>query len=221
MRGKTIPFLFVAMVLCNSADAVETERTKEFKRYKCKLTLPGPGYQWLDHTKAADVAAAIGDPSGRVMLIMSVTADPEETPMGETFTREYDRGFMATGMTKISGQVGRFKEVPCYQIHARDEADAVVTARSFPANGYIYSLAIMGSDLPVNQRSRLEPLFSAFEFIGEPTVPSGQPKITEEEVDRSMNKYKLIGGIFATLLAIIVLTIRDNIRRKRRKENAS
>ena len=220
MRRTAVKLLCLVVLFQHGALAASgAARTREFKEYRCRLTLPGPRFQWLDHTKIPDCVAVFGDASGTLGLTMAVQKNPEGAVVNESFVKAFDKGAIQPGVTsKISGRIGRFRGVPCYQLHARYEEDGSIgTMRVFPANGYIYVLVLTGSNLPISERNKLGSIFSAFEFVGEPVLPVPKPSLSEDEVGRSTAKYKLTGLILVTTVTVIFLSIWDRIRRRKKK----
>jgi hypothetical protein len=220
MRRTAMGLLCVAVVLAwCSAVGSEAGRTMDFPQYGCKLTLPGPGYQWLDHTQVPHAAALFADASGTVRVLMLVLENEDGAPINERFVKEFDRGFTESGdASKISGRIGRFRSVPCYQMHARlRQLSSPVTIRTFAANGCIFQLQVINSDLPIDQRGKLEPLFSAFEFTREPELPEPKADVAETELARLVAKYKFIVLIGAGAIAVAIVLISDAARRRKRR----
>jgi hypothetical protein len=212
----------------------QPETAREFTDLDCKIVLPGSEFKWLDASKLPGAKAAFGDASG-TMLILIVQRAPPGFVLSE---KGFDEGVVSSG--KISILERRhitFRGVPCYEIHTLlNDKGSIGTIRAFCANGYVYQLAVVGRNLPIAERDRLESIFSAFQFAGRatagpstsqssvaPTAPSapiaGAPATTPashapSQADQSLQFSRTVGEIAGLcLIAIVILLVL-----KRRKE---
>jgi hypothetical protein len=212
MRNWLICLTGVALIIGASRTAVaQTETTREFAQYQCKLALPGAEFKWLDETRIPNVTAMLGDASGTVLLLL---VNP--VPPGVVVSKKgFDDGFFKPGaVTKLEGKDITFRGVPCYQAHARIEANgAIATIRAFTANGFFYQLQLIGSNLPVSQREKLGTVFDAFQFVGDPVLPTPQPA---SAIERSLKFSGYMGRVVSLcLIAIVILLVVRAVRRKK------
>ncbi len=204
------------MIHSLAAPASNAQEVKEFAEHRCKLTLPGPGFQWLDHSNIPHAMAALGDDSG-TMLIMLANKNPEGLVVSKDFCRGFDDSFDQPGViSKISGAITTFRGVPCYQLHARLEQNGTIgTIRAFAANGYVYQLQLLGNSAPIEQRNTLDRLFAAFEFVGEPILPAPAPPRPEETAYKFSENMGKIAGY--CIVGIILLTIAGKVTGRKKK----
>jgi hypothetical protein len=144
--------------------AAESERTLELSSYKCKLTLPSGKFDWLEPSPILKAVAAMGDDSEAWMILM-IHPLPEGLSIQESYRKGFENGFaQSSAATVLESKTINFKGAPCFEIHARlDQDGSVISVRALAANGHIYQLMVMGSDLPVEKRGELEVFFSAFD----------------------------------------------------------
>ena len=195
-----------------AAPAPESGQVKEFPNYRCRLVLPGPQFQWLDHGRIRDAQAALGDPAGTILTFLIYDA-PSDFAFDETFIRGLEQGFQQTGqVTRIDGGMTTFQDLPCYQMHARIEGRGLfMTHKCFAVNGFLYGLQLLSPELPTRD-SPLEKVFSAFQFIGTPLVPPPRSLAKRRAFDDARLIAKLAGGLLL-LLAAILTALR--VRRKK------
>ena len=203
----------VVAALC--ASAAEAAEVKDFEQYKCKLVLPGEQFKWLDNPGPASLIAAFRDDSGLIVNLI-VDKTPDYYSLNESSTKGLDDGITKSGKAEILERtITRFRDVPCYQLHARLAQDnSLFTVRLFVANGYLYQMWLAGSNLPIEERSKLDEVFSAFQFVGTPSVPD--PGLT--------SAYKFgekMGRIVAyCIVGIIVVLVARWLTRTREKKTS-
>ena len=174
------------------------------------MTLPSDQAQWLDHSSIKGAAAMFDDGSGLRFLLLVIKA-PENLPLNKKFLKDLDAGYAKSGVTKISGAMTRFRDVPCYDMRIRlQQVDKAAIVRAFPANGFFYQLQIIAMEGPLGETSKLEPTFSAFEFIGTPSLPR-EPS-AEEKAFKSGEKMGRITA-YIVLGVIVLLVARYAVRR--------
>lgn len=204
MPRKTMLLAAALMIYSLAGIANDVGNARVFADRQCKLTLPGAGFRWLDHSKIPQAVAALGNDSG-TMLLMTINKAPDGFVLKESFVRGFDKSFNQPGVaSKISGEIVTFRGVPCYQLHARLGQDgSIATIRAFGANGYLYQLQLVGSRLPVERRGELDGVFSAFEFTGTPSLPTSAPQTSEQQAyNFSENMGKIAGGC---IIGVIIL----------------
>jgi len=215
---KQVNKLMVAafMVYALTAAASDTERIREFENFRCRLILPDPNTEWIDHTQIPGAKAALGDDSGRVLVFM-VNEAADSFVLNDSFIEGFDESFNKPGViSKISGQITAFRNVPCYQFNARIEQDgSIVTGKIFAANGYLYQLQLIGGELPINERNDMDNIFHAFEFFGKPNPHESQPTSPEQQAYNFSRKMGRIIG-YCIIVIIVVLVGKMLIRKKRK-----
>jgi len=213
MKSFSLTIIVALCVYPSLLHATEPETERRFEQYKCKLVLPDSEYRWLDHTIISNSTAVIGDDSGTI-FVLRISNAPGHRQINKGFIREFDEGFMeGADISKISGEITKFKSIPCYQMHARFDSDNLITtSRAFFANGYLYQLQIVGSELPIDERDKLENIFSSFEFIGTPILP-------EPKEDTKNGIENIVVGIIEFLIGIIGIVVVVRLITKKKKTN--
>ena len=200
---KNIILTAFLMLMWSSLLAGEVQETKEFADLKCKLTLPSPDFKWLDHKQVPYARAFMGNDSGTMLLLLAFK-DTEGKPVDKDFAKGFDIGLGKTGdVAKINGSIITFKKLPCYQVNIRiKQNNSTGTIRAFLANGYLYQLQIIGNKSLFKERKKQEKIFSAFEFIGSPTMP----RPVSSAVQKAYNYGYIMGRIafYCIVIAVIV-----------------
>ena len=144
------------------------KRTREFKQYQCKLTLP-EGFQWNDINKPKAATAMCQSPNA--ILILMVRNLPKPVKVDRKFIEDFDKGYNKKGkLAKISGKKCMFLGIPAYQLKSRfTQNNFVGDCLTFPANGRIYVLHSINLN-PAGGKLDTDKLFSAFEFTQKPEV---------------------------------------------------
>ncbi len=214
MRFRAIEIVTLLALLSSAAAATDggSTRFREFPDYRCRLALPGPQFQWRDHSQVPNAQAMLGDEAGTI-LILQIHQAPSGFVLDDTFIRGFDEGFVRPGqVTKIDGAMTTFLDLPCYEVHARmEEPRLIMTSRCFAANGFIYSLQMLSNEIPTPGRP-LAQVFSAFQFVGTPVPP--QPRSAEDR--QAYNTGHLIGRLtFYLIVAVVVISIVKRVLRQK------
>lgn len=205
MLRRYVALLIVGLIANGMAYAAPSaDMTKDFADYHCRLSLPGStDFEWLDHTQIPQAAAALRNSSGTTVLLL-VTKVPSDFTLN---TKGFDDGLCAPGVaSKLKSEKATFRGVPCYQICVRfEQNNAIAAIRAFAANGFLYQVQIIGESLPIDDQSKLEHLFSMFEFIGSPATTVAKAPSSEQ---KAYNFSRLMGRLVGIcLIAIIVLVV--------------
>lgn len=222
MRFKYAKLIITLLVVHScTAMANDAERIKEFQDRRCRLALPSSEFKWLDNSQIPNTLAAFGDNSGIVFIVLTFKT-PDGFVLTKGFTKGFDEGSCQSGMfSKISGEIIKFRNLPCYQVHLRSVKDgSVMTVRAFAANGYLYQLQLIGSILPIENRNKLENIFSAFEFVGMPNLPTPKPPSAEQKAYNFGMQMGRI-SVYCLIAAVILFVARRLVRKRRRNHNGS
>ena len=217
---KNIILTAFLMLMASSLLAGDVQETKEFADLKCKLTLPSPDFKWLDHRKVPNAKAILKNNSGTILLLLALKAPAGES-INRNFTKGFDSGFCkGSKAAKISGDIITFKKVPCYQLQVRHkQTDSGGMIRVFFANGYAYNLEVIGNEALMKEKVKLEKLFSAFEFIGSPTMP----RPVSSAVQKAYNYGYMMGRIafYCIVIAVIVgiVALIKKVKNKNKKDS--
>ena len=186
------------------------------EQQRCSLTLPDDGYFWLDHSPAPDALAAFGNDAG-LNVVLLARKTPDGFVLDEAAVATFDKGLENNRKgTKVAGAMTQFNGVPCYELHLRVNNDnSLVTVKVFVANGYLFQLFVRGSGLPLEERDKLEPIFSAFKFVGQPSVPAPR-RLSEEQ--KAFAFSELMGQLaaYCVMGIIVILVVRFVAKRKKR-----
>ena len=174
MKKITI-FIAGILVFCSLyLKAVDNSKEKEFVDIKCKITLPD-GAQWLDQSQVPGCKAFFKDSSERLFILLG---GKSKHAINNAFVTGFDSGFLkSANASKISGEIIKFKKVPCYQLYVKmKDQELYAIVRVFFANGYCYQLQLIGDNLAIKKQADLDKVFSSFEFIGKPSLPKPTKK---------------------------------------------
>lgn len=193
-----------------------SERTRTFPSYKCRYTLPGPGWSWSkDPTDAKSLCAAVNDRG--VVVSVGVMQLPRPMPLNQEFINGYENGFYTVGVGKLNRRGGRYTSflgLPAYQSEATHADGRTTAARITLANGYGYILVVIGGKEPVEQHPDFEKMMAGFAFTEPPVVVVA----TETAADKM---YQVVGGgIFLLLIAFLLLRFRRGSRPRPRPTRA-
>lgn len=212
----------MALLLFCCLPAAASDNEKIFPEQRCRLVLPGNDFQWVlipPNTLQQTEAAAVFESNSGLAVSFIVVRAPQGISIGPKLIEEYDAENKQSGCTKISGTIIQFRDIPCYQFHFQaPQYRSIVTGRIFVAYGYVYQLWIAGSDLPIEQRDQLDPLFNSFEFTSPPLLPksptetmnSSLPGYTLEVHNTSILIIKI--GLYILIAAGIIYAIKRFIR---------
>jgi hypothetical protein len=189
--------------------------TREFSKYKCRYTLPGPNWEWLE-IKEPSVVFAARDDTGFVLILNAGTIAPNIT-MTKEFLAGVDKGVTKSNLVKKrSDSRFTFKGVPCYQLEMLLANEGKTAAsRVFLANGFSYSLQLIGKDAPV-ERSPIFPIaMNKFEFTQKPTLHVAPTSDSPQKSDAEAMGEKAGQALFYIFLLglIVYLTQKDKAKK--------
>ncbi len=201
--GIQIVTLLTTLSVGLPAGADANAPSREFSDYRCKLVLPGPQFHWLDPGQIRNAQAALSDDAGTVLTFL-VSAAPRDFAFDSAFICGFDGGFQQPEqIRRIDAGMTTFHGLPCYQVHARlKEGGLFVTQKCFAANGCLYTLQLLSRELPARD-SPLEKVFSAFQFVGLPTVP--QSLVTSEPP--TYHAGLVFGALFGFIVAGLAVVL--------------
>lgn len=197
--------LFAALVSVGHA----AER-REFPKYKCAVTPPGPSFEWLDHSAIPHGVGFLAN-GDKAKLVLLTFDNPRGEQVDERFLKEFDRGLTEGGqVSKDSGRLLTFCGVPCYEVRARLVSESMpIVIRVFAANDTIYQMQLLGTVVGGLEQSHPDRMFSAFEFVGTPELPT--PKAGAYFASYRMGR---LAG--TCLLVALVLALLGKVFKKKR-----
>ncbi|MDX9982250.1 MAG: hypothetical protein RBU25_19675 [Lentisphaeria bacterium] len=195
--------LAVALVLFATVASVgHAAERREFAEYKCAITPPGPSFEWLDHSTIPHGAAFLAN-GDKAKLVFLTFDNPQGEQIDERFVQGFEKGMAEGGdIVKDSGRQMTFCGVPCYEMRARVVRESMpVIIRVFAANGVIYQLQLLGTAVGGLEQSHLDRMFSAFEFVGTPELPT--PKGGNNSASYKMGRLAGTCLLVALVLALL------------------
>lgn len=193
-----------------AARAAEDVRT--FPASKCRVKLPGPGWNWRKNLDPDFIFEAVSPG-------MAFTGFTEPLPPGGTLASHvlgFETQFFLSGRFKKRG--GRnitYKDLPAYQVEIRDEDGSTMVCRIFLAHGLSYHLNLNGGKEPVENDPRFEAIMDAFDFTERPVPPPPPPpaplpeddETTDSDYGRALNVSAWMGRIVGVCLILILVLL--------------
>ena len=200
-------FILAAMAFSTSISyADESGRVIDFPAYHCRLTLPDPCMEWLDHSQVPQAQAVFGDAQGTIVIFM-VHKIPAGLVLNESFTKGFDETFERPGVIrKTGGEITTFSGAPCYHLYGRLEQEGkTFIYKLFAANGFMYGLQLISGDYPGERAIIPDNYFSAFEFIGEPLIAKPRGAASQPQTH---NISRIMGRVIGyCVIGIVVISV--------------
>jgi hypothetical protein len=228
MRGNS--WLLVATLLLGYSTSLfaDEAKTRTFAAQKCRFTLPGPDWQWL---QAKDPTILCLASNGKVVI--SLSCYPERESISEAFGPGFEKEFLKAGRyTKRSGGFVDYRNSRCYQLVCTLPDNRISYTRVLTANGNGYAFSLVIPDEQTSKEPIFEQAWNGFEFT-EPPVPNvpapmparanGIPLPPGVDADsaygRSLQFSYWMGRVLGVcLLAILVLAVVGLFRRRGARE---
>jgi hypothetical protein len=141
------------------------ERTRSFPAQKCRYTLPGAEWNWID--KDVQKALFIASNSNAFGITLSAT-NCRAPQVSDEFMKGFESTYYQPGeLRKRGGSYTTFLGLPSYQLNSSSPDGRTLVTRVFIAHGLAYHLTIIGGEEPVEDNPGLETIMRGFEF----TVP--------------------------------------------------
>jgi hypothetical protein len=175
---------------------------------KCRYTLPGKDWTWIDHTSLQKVICAARNGDG-VIFMLAVFPAPAGQMIDEDFAAGFDRKTHPS-IEKRGARITTFKGLSCYEWEWLINGTRTSATRSVIANGYAYQLQLLGTADPVEKRPDFEAIMNGFEFTSPPVPPD--PLEPRKRVVRTI-AHVLVYGLVGFALWGTVTMLR---RRKQR-----
>ncbi len=180
--------LFALQVGSPGRSLAADEATRTFPALKCRYTLPGPDWSWLEagspsiHFMARNKTGFVVNMTtySAIMLdkvkVKFVTVDQQ---FGEVF--EQSHFAESPQLEKRGGRLLTFRSVPSYQVECKVPDGRTVVTRAFIAHGIIYEMNIVGGQEPVEKDPAFETIVHGFDFTAppEPAPPRAGPNAGE------------------------------------------
>jgi hypothetical protein len=165
----SVAFLVAGVVAPLRAD----EPTRTFAEQKCRYTLPGPDWSWVDQ-QTPSVLFMANDARGYVVNL-SFGRLPQPSTLNQSFVNGFEKSFYPTSkMTKRGGRLITFLGQPCYQAESSLADGRTSALRLVLAHGNAYTLGLIGSDKPVESEPDFEAVMNGLSFT-EPPAPETEP----------------------------------------------
>jgi hypothetical protein len=166
-----IMILPVLAVLTGPVVASAADPVKTFPVSKCRYTLPGKDWSWVEPVPAAEFLCVAESRDGLTLMLMVLHA-PTGSVVDADVSAGFDEGFAAAaGARKRGGRFSTFKGLPCYESEWVLKGQCTLASRVVIANGFAYQLQLLGNADPVEQRPDFEAIMNGFEFTSPPVAP--------------------------------------------------
>jgi hypothetical protein len=145
------------------------ERTRTFEAQKCRYTLPGPAWSWLDDQKPENMLCMTRNTNGFVISLSAVaTSDGPEK--NEQYGKEFEKSLYKSGQFEAGGQfydpvAVRF--VPAYPTRMRLSDGRKALLLVFTSRGFHYHMTLIGGKEKTEVDRELPTMVQGFDF----TVP--------------------------------------------------
>jgi len=178
---------------------------KEFAKYKCAYTLPGPDWTYQD---AALVPGAIFLANNTAGITVVLTASPcVEDVSTPGFIKGIEQGMLESGDSiKRAGRQMTFKGVAAYEMDTTlKETKQTVASRFFVTHGYAYTLQAIGDETPVEKLPGFDAMMDGFSFTVPPTAPTGGSKNRSAAYESGRFFGKIVMYVFFGLVIVMIV----------------
>jgi hypothetical protein len=206
------------------------EAARTFPVQKCRFTLPGPDWTWIDK-EVPNVLFMAGNTKGFVINLATVRT-PDPVQINEPFAKEFEESLYQPGqIEKRGGRFVTFRGLPSYQAEGILADGRTSATRVFTANGFVYHLTLLGAKEPIEKDPAFETLMQGFEFtaplepdskrtgsevVQAPAGSAGQtPPATDSDYGKALNVSAWMGRIAGVCIlgAILLLAFRWAFRK--------
>jgi hypothetical protein len=186
------------------------ESTRTFTAQKCRFTLPGADWTWID-TPGPDLVFMARNTTGFVINLAAKSA-PQPAQVDQQFVNGFEKKFYQTGgLKKRGGQFLTYRGLPTYQATGTVADGITSSTRVFFAHGLGYVLTVLGEKEPVEDDPIFEKLMEGFEFTAQPQPPA------ESDYGRALNVSEWMGRIAgACIVVAIPLLVFQWVSRRRK-----
>jgi hypothetical protein len=196
-----IGFAMVSLGLTWARGADEAA-TKTFPEKKCRYTLPGPDWTWVD-VKAPDALCLARDDKG---FVVTLSALAEKAAINDAFVRGFEKGFLKSpNYRKRGGHRLDFLGLPAYQLEVATNDGHTLTSRVFMAHDIGYIINCIGNADPVENDPRFEKMLAGFAFTVPPDLAAERAKSERGGTDDFSYRMGQIVGY--CMMGIVVLFI--------------
>lgn len=218
-------FVVLGVVLASAVNASKLEAADEpirtFATQKCRYTLPGPGWSWINNAPP-NLLFAAGNDKGFVLNLSVMNAGKVER-VDEAFAAGFEKSYYQSGQaTKRGRRFGTFRGQPYFQTEAKLPDGSTGATRVFISHGLGYTLTLLGGTDPIENDPAFETIMLGFDFTTPPPQPAANPGAAnttappteyEKTLNISEQMGRIAGGCF---LAIILLYLIRSVFGKRK-----
>jgi hypothetical protein len=180
MRLQRLAALLLS-ILAGHGTVSAGESSKTFPDYRCKYTLPGKDWTWVDLESGSVLTCKARNRDG-LLLSLAVKHAIAGEVIDARYAERYDEELAADGRRKKrAGRVTTFRGLPCYESEWLVNGGNSAAHRVVIADGWRYHLMLVGKGDPVERRRDFEAIMNGFEFTSPPVPPA--PKKTTDPHD--------------------------------------
>ena len=160
-----VPLLFASAALAAG------QESKSFPEARCKFTLPGPDWDWLDPDLAPKGAgqplAFAANQKGLGYLLVCSPLRKDEKPTALAF-ESFEAGFLEKSkVKKLAGKESTFRGIATYQFEVELPGGATASLRIMYANNSFYLMQASNS-IGALTAAEADAIFRGFDFTGTP-----------------------------------------------------
>ena len=131
MRSCRLMLVAALMIGSSTGLAADEANTRTFAPQKCRFTLPGPDWRWIENKDPNALCFA----GNKDSIVVTLSALPDSSPMNEAFAAGFETGFLkSSGFKKRSGGFVDYRGLRCYQL-----------VSTLPDNRVMYSRVVLGA----------------------------------------------------------------------------
>jgi hypothetical protein len=171
-------FLMAVAIACTLAGSVSGQApqesnppTREFPSQKCRYTLPGKEWKWMDQPLPDSIFMA----TSKAGLVITFRCDRVEDwkSLDRSTVADFEQAMNRSTEGRLKKRGGRFiifLGLSCYQFEGVYADGRTIASRLILANGLAYHIMVAGDQNPVEQRPEFEKIISGFQFTDAPLV---------------------------------------------------
>jgi len=189
------------------SQSIAKERSKEFPDLKCRYTLAGEDWKWMDSPGAANIFMAT---DGSHVVTLASMQIPASNKLDESFIEGFEKSMYQSGKFKRQGgRMRKFLGFPCYQFEFEYAASQMGAGRVLLANGKSYQLMVLGNKAPVEHEPDFEKIMGGFALIGAqmPISKSADATPQSEAMQGVLEVSRIMGGLVVVCLLAAVLIV--------------
>jgi hypothetical protein len=186
--------------------------TRVFPAHKCRYTLPGKDWFWVEQT-ASPVLFRAENFMGYAVALSAAPVPPHIT-LNQQFAEKLEKEFFGSSdMKKRGGRFVVFNGLSCYQSEAVAPDGRTAVCRIFLANGFGYNLEVVGTKDPVELSPNFEKIMNGFGF----TEALAQPGAAQGQTSEA--SHVLVVGLGFCAVAAFLMRLARGFGRKTPRRN--